>query len=363
MKSKYLLFFPLFLFFCSGNNPSTPDNQVNPEDIVKIEGRYSFNSGSVPDRLIGIYLDKDSVTEKEIVIDSGNPYIRQLPNLNKYLNTKYLSIYSFDKLNDISGISNLRNLNYLYVVNCDSLCAINAIDSLSNITHLDLFGCPISDFSYINNLKKLKYLDIKGWNTATSNISFLTDKTDLETLGVCINNSSVSLTPLSNLINLKILDIEDTAWFNDSSISLSLSFINNLTNLKSLYLATQCSNLTPINVLTGLSLLSIQYNYILTDLSPISSLINLTTLSLTEIGRRTSTDCNVLGYLPQIHTLYMRYCNFQDYSPLFNCLTAGDTLFYGGNYGNYSTVIDSLTNNGVIVYAGVTYYLASILDH
>ncbi|MBC1546532.1 LapB repeat-containing protein [Listeria sp. FSL L7-1435] len=120
-------------------------------------------------------------------------------------------------------------------INVSTLTDLTGLEFAHNLTSLSLFNTSVTDFSLIANMTSLNKLSISGTN--------LTDD---------------SLPDLNGLINLNTMDLSNTN-INDNSLD-------------------------KINKLPQLTTLTLGYVYALTDIMPLQSLPNLTSLDIQFCG-------------------------------------------------------------------------------
>ena len=113
-------------------------------------------------------------------------------------------------LSPLSGLTSLTSLD----LGTNRLTDISALSSLTALTSLDLYSNDIADVTPLSGLTSLTSLDL-GANELTD-ISPLANLTSLEELCLSLNERLSSLEPLSQLSNLKDLDI-DQRWEGNSS--------------------------------------------------------------------------------------------------------------------------------------------------
>jgi len=190
---------------------------------------------------------------------------------------------------DISALSNLTNLIILDLTD-NHFTDLSPLISLTSLETLTLAKNPaIENFSVLSNLMNLKGLDISHNNI--EEINFVAALNNLEKLNASYNNI-VDISPLSNLINLTLLSLTNN-YIND------ISKLNRLSNLHSLYLAT--NNISDVRVLMELSsvvYLSLSANPI-NDFSSLESMTQLTVLKLDD----TFVANSDLVYISNLNTL------------------------------------------------------------
>ncbi len=165
--------------------------------------------------------------------------IRQCPNLPKL---KKLIINKTSAIVDLHFISNLTSLNVLI---CKSvvLSSLNGIENLTNITNLNISNTIINDFSILKNLTLLKVF--KCSKTYVDDISFLENLTSLQNL------------------------------YLDSTYVQNIEYLKYLKNLRRIDLqySSDVNDLTPLSDLIRLREINIAYTSV-TDLSPLITLLS-----------------------------------------------------------------------------------------
>ena len=142
----------------------------------------------------------------------------------------------------------------------------------TNITSLELIGPDTKRWSYSFETDESRY--VYKLNEPLTDISFLSNFTELESLNLSLNNIS-DISALSGLTNLTCL------YLTENQIS-DISALSELTNLKVLYLdVNQISDVSALSELKNLNALWIYENQI-SDISSLSKLINLTDLDLSN---------------------------------------------------------------------------------
>ncbi len=185
----------------------------------------------------------------------------------------------------LSEISDLKCLSYFYRPGAaPDIQDISALSSLTNLVELILQGSRITDLSPLENLKKIKDLDLSD-NVDLVDISSLAHLTQLEDLNLS-NNKITDISPLRNLINLKFLSV-------GYPVS-DLSVAENLTNLEKLYInSTKVSDLTSLLNLKKLKKLSLLDCYYIKDISILEQMVWLEELKLYGSGI-SKEDCDLL---------------------------------------------------------------------
>ena len=238
------------------------------------------------------------------------------------------------------------------------------------------------------------------------NISFLDGLeycTDLETLNLSGNVPLVSLTPIINLPNLKVLELNrcDLDFQADISVIANMTtlthlelydndltditFVENMTNLEHLILYENAiTDITPLENLSNLEYLDLYFNSItdiaplagktnlinlyldrnqITDLSPLAASTNLISLGLykndltdltglenmsqlefLDASVNDLTDLTAIDNLTNLIGLYLEDCNFiTDITPVENLVNL-EYLYLSSNWIEDITPVSGLTN-------------------
>ena len=183
----------------------------------------------------------------------------------------------------------------------------------------------IRQLSPLSELRDLKYLDIS--NTAIKDLSPISNITFLETLNLAntptsaiqfikyadrlqdLNLSNTQIENISELVNLKSLRILRA----EKSPIQSFAVLNQFKNLKELYLGESgFNNMENIKDLSNLEVLSLNKNFIL-NFSFLSQLSSLRELDLAETN---FTDLSPLASLPNLIVLDITSSKVSDLSPI-----------------------------------------------
>ena len=146
-------------------------------------------------------------------LEAPNANIQNLTGIEYAYNLKELNL----GVEYIDGVGSVNN---------NTISDFSPLETLSQLTYLDLSGSSLSDISFTVNLIQLKELDL--WNNTISDISALSGLTQLEILNLSYNAIS-DISALSGLIQLSVL------YFRHNAIS-DISALSGLTQLSVLYL-------------------------------------------------------------------------------------------------------------------------------
>ena len=280
----------------SAGSASTGVTSVDNEKFVTIRGEQYSTS------LTELYLRNLNLTDEEMAL------------LSEFKNLKTLDLYNMsksDKVTDISALSDLKNLTTLDLYG-NNVVDISSLSNLTNLTKLNLFFTSITDISPLSNLTNLKELCLT------------VDHNDLKSLSNLVNLTSLALdfssnsdiSPLSNLKNLEHLSLYYVE-------SMDLRPLSNMTSLTSLYI--ECNGKPDQNIfsnlvnLTRLEIHNKDWDYYDTsyyDISPLSNLKKLRTLTLNAIGAK--IDLSPLSDLTELEWLDLSFNKINNITPLKN---------------------------------------------
>lgn len=186
----------------------------------------------------------------------------------KLLNTYTELIFPYQKIADLSPISDLTNLRKL-IVRQSKISDLSPLSGLNQLTHLEIVGYNGVD---------LNENQIYIYQSCLSNINPLSELSNLKFLDLS-SNSIVNLTPLSRLINLEKLKLSGNGFICGQH-NLDLSSLSELINLRELNLSLNLiNNIAALSNLKQLTSLYLTNNPI-TDFQPLSKLINLQNLTI-----------------------------------------------------------------------------------
>lgn len=215
--------------------------------------------------------------------------------------------YEEYQIKDISGLSEFKNITTLNLSG-NALCDLNELSGLTKLRTLELESNDINDISGLSNLRNLKILNLSG--NRINDISSLSGLKELTTLNLSDNELS-NLSGLHELTYLTTLDLGG----------------NEIADLNEMY------------GLTNLTELSLVSNKLLSDIKPISGLINLTAINLCD---NQISDISALSRLTKLENLYLSYNEIDDISAL-SYLTNLKSLWLGHNQIVDVTALSDLT--------------------
>lgn len=147
---------------------------------------------------------------------------------------------------DLSVLSELTTLKSLYLNFNRQTTNIGALANLTLLETLSFYSSNISSIAFLSSHKDLKSLNIKD-NRRLTDISVLSNATNLEELNLARLSLLSDISPLTNLLKLRTLDMEEIY-----QSGVDLTPLKNLIALESLNLSRN-SNLTTISALDGLT--------------------------------------------------------------------------------------------------------------
>lgn len=180
------------------------DNEFNEEELNKIDEVIISSEDSLYDASLFNNLIDLTICDKFI----ENSFFKILFNL-KNLKSINFTRCEFENADLISSL----NISNLDLVNCN-INNYKFIYIMSDLVSLTVVNGEI-DFDLINRLKLLKYLNV-SYSDISNDRAYL-KLNDLEKL--YINNTSISnFSYLTNLINLKLLSVDEKQYKNNLDI-------------------------------------------------------------------------------------------------------------------------------------------------
>lgn len=180
------------------------DNEFNEEELNKIDEVIISSEDSLYDASLFNNLSDLTICDKFI----ENSFFKILFNL-KNLKSINFTRCEFENADLISSL----NISNLDLVNCN-INNYKFIYIMSDLVSLTVVNGEI-DFDLINRLKLLKYLNV-SYSDISNDRAYL-KLNDLEKL--YINNTSISnFSYLINLINLKLLSVDEKQYENNLDV-------------------------------------------------------------------------------------------------------------------------------------------------
>lgn len=248
------------------------------------------------------------------------------------------------KITGLKGLDNCPNLEYLGTSN-QRIKDISGIEGALKLKKADLDqNRTLSDISPLSSLIELEYLDLN--DNLIEDVSPLSNLRNLKYLRIDFN-PVYSITPLAGLRNLETLYLADTPLRDISALA-------EMRDLEILWL-TKCDvvDLSPLTRLEKLVSIKADMN-IITDLSPLSG---LTQLEVLYVGENLIENISTLESLVNLNTVRLWGNKIQDIKPLVDNtgIGEGDLVYLSGNPLNEKSIneyIPALINRGVTVFFG-----------
>jgi internalin A len=230
---------------------------------------------------------------------------------------------------------------------------LTGLEYVVNLTGLGLGLNQISDVSPLASLTNLTKLYLHGEENQINDITPLASLTNLTGLG--LGGIPINIGPLTSLPNLTgmpmILEIpvsviQSPTGLPEILIGIPISDISpltSLTNLTTLYLVSnQINDFSPLTSLTNLTKLALG-GIPISDISRLASLTNLITLDITGTGDKQKGDVSPLASLTNLTELGLNNNQISDVSPLAS-LTNLTNLGLSNNQISDVSPLASLTN-------------------
>ena len=240
------------------------------------------------------------VTSLELTVSPPVPYLTPLASLTK-LEKLDLSIegsgnYGYSDISSLYGLTELRSLR----IRTYGLATLEGIQSLTKLTNLNIDGqgAVFLDLEPLGALKELKELRLPIMEPTIDSymdISPLAGCTVLEYLRM--DHKVADLTPLSGLIHLKSLSLEDGYMGNQEEGFASVEPLSSLTELNSLSLrSNRLTSLSGLETLNKLETLNLSVRS-LTDISALRGLEKLTNVTIMCENGNHITDLSPLDHV------------------------------------------------------------------
>lgn len=240
-----------------------------------------------------------------------NPGVETIEGLEIGLATAIRKQLNITDPNQPITLENMEALTSLVVHYNSGISSLKGLEHATNLTELRIYRNRVSDVSPLRGLTNLRDLSL-SWN-AISDISPLSGLTNLRSLSLK-DNAISNVSAVKNLTNLWLLDLDDNAISDTSPLSglttnlrrlhlknnklTDVSALSSLTNLTSLDLdSNKVRDISPLAGLTGLTILSLDYNPI-ANIDPIKPIIEdgkmnrlgLEGTAITAVDRRWLSD-------------------------------------------------------------------------
>ena len=208
---------------------------------------------------------------------------------------------------DLQGLKELDATDY-------GIRSLDGIQACENLTELTLWFNDITDITPLSNLKQLKYLDLDNNNVA--DLSPLAKLAHLETLYASYNPIT-DLSPLSGISTLQLLFIDYVEVANWGTVE-------QLTSLSKL--SADGNGIKDVSLFAKLELLTVLYlaSNAIVDVSPLGMLSNLEVLVLADNG------IEVIDALASLDQL----CALELSRNLIRDIAVFSEITFSGNCGN-----------------------------
>jgi Leucine-rich repeat (LRR) protein len=252
--------------------------------------------------LTALYLGGNLITDVSVLTNFSrltnlflaHNLLRNLSPLATLTNLTRLDVRFNPSISNFAALAGPPNLTEAYFGN-SSLRSLGFLPTLSQLTLLSFESNPVTNFSSLAALPKLKGLDL-SYNSQV-NLQQLGLFNGLASLYLS-GNGITNLSFVQNLVQLTNLSVRDNAIRDASALSglvnlralncaanpgiIDFSALSSLINLQTLSLSgNSITNLAPIQSLNRLTMLNLDDNLI-ASLSPIAGLTNLNFLSLRQ---------------------------------------------------------------------------------
>ena len=250
-------------------------------------------------------------------------------DLKYMINLRYLNLDNND-LTDLSPVSGLTDLEQINVNNNPDLTDLSPLAGLTELRNVNFNGSPVADYSFMAGMTKLEYVQLDNVQE-DMDLSFLSGLTNVKS--IFINGNISDLSFLSGMTGLQSLNLN----VSPSLEELDLSFAANMTELTQLQIynyrqdTVSVTDLTPLAGLTKLQMLDIPAE--VKSLAPLAGLTELQSLNLQTRNRNGSyyplTDISALSGMTKLTTLSLALGDVKDLSPVSGLTSLTDLNLYG----------------------------------
>lgn len=187
---------------------------------------------------------------------------RVLPSLE--MDFSFISNWPLLETIDLSGQDNIRNIDWLWEAlqlksfnanGCNQIVDFSVLKEFENLVSLDLENCYPVNIDFVESLKNLENLNLKGWKV-------------------------LDYSKLSRLTNLKTLNLSNS-WFGDVQL---LAPLDKLEELDLSDIKTKIKNVEDLKLLKNLKKLNLQHIKIKKQPGFLGELPNLEELSINRIS-------------------------------------------------------------------------------
>jgi Leucine-rich repeat (LRR) protein len=305
--------------------------------LTSLTIRY-LNDSTLPSlQSVGKLLALQSLGLHDIAVQDMSP-LSNLKNLTS------LSLSSMSGIKDLSFVKS-PNLNYISLNSLSNLTDVSALADFNSLYNVHISSSAISKLPTFSTTSDLKNIYI-SYNNSLTDISGLATAKKLTYLNYKnVNNNFATIkNQISKLTTVKSLDIRD---YSSSSTVTDTNWLDGLT-LNSFSLNSyKVSNLDGIGRQTALINLDLSNGgySTLTDFSPVSKLVNLTSLYLQNIHG--VTDFSPVSSLTKLGYLYAYNNNGLKTLPSFEKSKASMYRVYVYNNSNLENIssLSTFANN------------------
>ena len=252
-------------------------------------------------------------------------------DLKYMINLRYLNLDD-NNLTDLSPVSGLTDLEQLSVYKNPDLTDLSPLAGLTGLRNVYFVSSLVTDYSFMAGMTKLEYVRLSNIQEGTD-LSALSGLTNVKTIVIDRNSFISDLSFLSGMTGLQSLSLE----VSPSMEELDLSFAANMTELTQLEIynysqdTVSVTDLTPLAGLTKLQELSIPAE--VKSLAPLAGLTELRSLNLQTRNRNGSyyplTDISALSGMTKLTTLSLALGDVKDLSPVSGLTSLTDLNLYG----------------------------------
>lgn len=312
------------LSLSSGNTSNNLVSYIN--DLSPLAGLTNLESlrglfGTISD--LSFLENLTNLTELQLRGNFTCEDLSPLANLTKLQSLSIMptgnGVFFCDDLTSISTLTQLHELRF----DADGLTSLNGLENLTELRTLELYGsdATYSDVDPLANLTKLQTirLPIRVYSDGAVpyDIQGLAGLTNLTSLDIPCGVKN--LTPLQNLTQLQILSVQNGGSIEGADSSLEP--LRNLTNLTELEIRLQ----------------DYQNDTLSVDLSPLSGLTKLQSLEVDALNSGSwenpvpsVTNLTALEGLENLRSLTLQFRNVSDISPLRNLKNLQSITIYDG---------------------------------
>ncbi|MFC2145604.1 leucine-rich repeat domain-containing protein, partial [Actinomycetota bacterium] len=264
----------------------------------------------------------------------GDNEIKDISSLSNLENLEILNLRenNFKNINVLENIITLKELD----LRENRITDITALENIDTLEELNLRSNNITDITALSGLKKLVYLNINS-NKNIESIEPIADLTNLKTLIMRNVDAGEEIGLLTNLVNLKRLNIRNCSISDISFIAgcnqleeldlgenniTDITALENINTLEELNLRN--NNITDITALSGLKelvYLNINSNKNIESIEPIADLTNLKTLIMRNVDA--GEEIGLLTNLVNLKRLNIRNCSISDISFIAGLMAIG----------------------------------------